>query len=287
MVKKKGLGRGLSALIDDFDNVLDSPGAPLEVPLDQIAPNPFQPRQTHNDNLLKSLAESIKSRGVLEPLLVRRAGPEQFELIAGERRLRASQMARLKTVPVIIREASQSDMLEMALIENLHREDLNPIEEAQAYRRLGEEFKRTQAEIARLTGHDRSTVANLLRLLNLPEAIQKDVIQGRLSAGHARALLALEKKALMLEAREEILKHGLSVRQTEALVKKLGQAPARKDSRSDGDRDYFEALAKRIGGQVGAKVRLIRKGKQGRIEIRFSSDQELERLLDYFGIKSG
>jgi len=287
MAKKKGLGRGLEALIDDFGVTLDLPGQPLEVPADRIQPNPFQPRRTIDDNSLKSLIESIKGRGVLQPLLVRRLGPDRYELIAGERRLRACQAAGLATVPVIVREAGGGpDLLEMALVENLNREDLNPIEIAEAYHRLGEEFQRTQAEIAGITGHDRSTVANLLRLLNLPSAVKTDVSQGRLSVGHARALLAFKDEASILEARARILKEELSVRQTEALVKRLLRPPAPRRSTS-GDEAYFEALADRMTRRLGAKVRLVRRGKKGRIEIRFSSDQELERLLALFGVPLG
>jgi len=286
MAKKKGLGRGLEALIDDFGVSLDLPGQPLEIPVANIQPNPYQPRRPIDDNSLKSLTESIKSQGLLQPILVRRLGPEHYELIAGERRLRACRAAGMETVPVIVREAQGSSLLEMALVENLNREDLNPIEIAEAYRRLGDEFQHTQAEIARITGHDRSTVANLLRLLNLPSAVQNDVALGRLSTGHARALLALKDEALILEARTRILADNLNVRQTEALVKRLLRPPAPKRAASR-DAAYFEALAERMTRRFGAKTKLVRRGKKGRIEIRFSSDQELERLLSLFGVPLG
>jgi ParB family chromosome partitioning protein len=286
MAKKKGLGRGLEALMDDFGVTLDLPGQPLEVRIACIQPNPYQPRRPIDDNSLKSLMESIKGRGVLQPLLVRKLGPDRYELIAGERRLRACRAAGLDTVPVIVREAGGPDLLEMALVENLHREDLNPIEIAEAYRRLGDEFQRTQAEIAAITGHDRSTVANLLRLLNLPSAVQTDVAQGRLSMGHARALLALKDEASILEARARILKEELSVRQTEALVKRLMRPPAPRRA-AGGDEAYFEALADRMTRRLGAKTRLIRRGKKGRIEIRYASSQELERLLTLLGVPLG
>ncbi|MBW2085654.1 MAG: ParB/RepB/Spo0J family partition protein [Deltaproteobacteria bacterium] len=286
MAKKKGLGRGLEALIEGLDEDLSLSGSLFEVSLDKIASNPFQPRVTFKEKDLRALAESIKNKGVLAPLMVRRLDSGQYELIAGERRLRAARAAGLTSVPVIVREATRAELLEIALIENLHREDLDPIEEAEAYRRLMEEFSRTQQEVADLTGRDRSTTANLLRLLNLPEAVQQDVRQGRLSIGHARALLALERPKIILEVREKILKENLSVRQTEALVKKILKPPPSKQIIKP-DELYFQALAEQLTRKLGAKVNLYRKGKQGRIEITFSSDEELERLLKFFRAGEG
>jgi len=242
MAKKKGLGRGLGALIEDLDEDFSLSGNPLEVPIGKISSNPFQPRVTFNEKELKALAESIKNKGVLAPLVVRRLDTDQYELIAGERRLRAAKTAGLDRVPVIVREATEVEMLEVALIENLHREDLDPIEEATAYRRLIQEFNQTQQDVARLTGRDRSTTANLMRLLNLPEAVQKDVRARRLSVGHARALLALEREDLILQVREKILREKLSVRQTETLVKRLLKPPVSKQTVKP-DELYFQALA--------------------------------------------
>jgi ParB family chromosome partitioning protein len=281
MSKKRGLGKGLGALIEDrVDN--SGAGAPLEVPVSAVIANPLQPRSTIKDKELKALADSISDKGVLEPLMVMRLSPDQYQLIAGERRLRASRLAGLETVPVILREATRAEQLELALIENLHREDLNPVEEAESYRRLSDEFERTQEEIARLSGRDRSTVANLLRLLSLPEPVKDDVRQGRLSAGHARALLALSTPQQILSAREQVLTRGLSVRETEALVKKANQPP--RPVRPPQDQAYFEALSDSMTRNLGAKVRVLHRGKRGRIEISYSSNQELERLMRLLGV---
>jgi len=283
MAIKKGLGRGLDALIADPETDPDRSGAPLEVPVESIAINPLQPRTHIGSNKIRSLADSIRDKGLLEPLLVRRIGPDQYELIAGERRLRACKQAGLKRVPVNIRAATRVELLELALIENLHREDLNPMEEAEAYQRLAEEFSRTQEEIARLVGRDRSTVANLMRLLGLPPAIQEDVRQGRLTVGHARALLALPHPDQMLLVREQVLGRQLSVRETERLVKKLTR-PAARPRASTNDQAYYQALSDSLTRAMGMKVRLIPRGKRGRIEITYSSLEELERLMTLVGV---
>jgi len=282
MAKKKGLGRGLGALMDDLDQDLDHERLSLDAPIEAIAPNPSQPRAGIKTKGLKTLIESIRDKGVLEPLVVRRSLPGQYELIAGERRLLAAKEAGLKTVPVIIRDATPSEMLELALVENLLREDLNPMEEAEAYQRLAGDFRRSQDDIARMSGRDRSTVANLLRLLQLPGPVQEDVRQDRLTVGHARALLALEDPDLILTAREQVLARRLSVRQTEILVKKTLAPPPRKKT-SDKDDVYFQALADQMTRGLGAKVKVARRGRRGRIEISFSSYKELERLMDLLG----
>ena len=281
MSKKRGLGRGLEALIEDRNDG-NRAGTPLEVPVEAIAANPLQPRSTIKDKELKALADSIKDKGVLEPLVAMRLGPDQYQLIAGERRLRASRLAGLETVPVILRDATRAEQLELALIENLHREDLNPVEEAESYQRLVDEFQRTQEEVARLSGRDRSTVANLMRLLALPEPVKDDVRQGRLTAGHARALLALPTPQQILTAREQVLTRGLSVRETEALVKKANSPP--RPVRRDKDQAYFEALSDSMTRTLGAKVRVQHRGKRGRIEISYSSNQDLERLMRLLGV---
>ena len=281
MSKKRALGKGLGALIEDR---VESAGAglPLEVPVQAIVANPLQPRSTIKDKELKALSDSIRDKGVLEPLMVIRLSPDQYQLIAGERRLRASRLAGLKTVPVILREASRAEQLELALIENLHREDLNPIEEAESYQRLADEFQRTQEDIARLSGRDRSTVANLLRLLSLPDPVQDDVRQGRLSAGHARALLGLANSQQILAAREQILTRGLSVRETEALVKKANRPP--QPVRPPQDQAYFDSLSEAMTRSLGSKVKVLHRGKRGRIEISYNSNQDLERLMRLLGV---
>ena len=255
--------------------------APSEISPDLISSNPYQPRRTIDAKDLKGLIESIKSKGVLQPLLVKPDGPGSYILIAGERRLRASKAAGLDLVPVVVRDATPDEMLEIALIENLHREDLNPIEEAEAYQRLADEFGHTQAKIAGIAGRDRSTVANIMRLLQLPEAVRLDLVHNRLTIGHARAMLGLEDQDLMLEVRRQVLEGQLSVRETERLIKKLLKPSVEKPA-PESDDLYLQALADQITRSLGSKAKLIRKGGKGRIEIRFSSDQELERLLKFF-----
>ncbi|MFH1137919.1 MAG: ParB/RepB/Spo0J family partition protein [Pseudomonadota bacterium] len=283
MIKKRGLGRGLGALIDTGDEEALAPGAPLEIPISTISANPLQPRAEIKSKDLSVLAASIKDKGILEPLVVRRLEPGFYELIAGERRLRAAQLAGLEKVPVTVRQAEGVERLELALIENILRQDLNAIEEAEGYRRLAEEFARTNEDIARLTGKDRSTVANLQRLLSLPGPVQEDVRQGRLTAGHARALLALNNQDRILEAREKVLAGGLSVRETENLVKRILREKPRK-SRTPQDEAFFQALSDNFSRALGAKVKVVHKGRKGKIEISYSSNADLERLMKVLGV---
>jgi ParB family chromosome partitioning protein len=283
MTRKKGLGRGLSALIDDRSSSAEALG-PMEIKIDAVSPNPLQPRGRIDDEDLKALALSIQERGLIEPLVVRRKDQEAFELIAGERRWRAARMAGLSVVPAVVRQATQVEMLELALIENLHREDLNPLEEAESFQALMEKFDHTPEQIARLTGRDRSTISNTVRLLNLPGAVQDDVRARRLSAGHARALLALSDPKLILQAREEVLAKGLSVRQAESLVKQMLKN-RKPPARSSGDEVYFQDLADQMTRAVGSKVRLVRKGKKsGKVEIAYSNYGELERIMARLGV---
>ena len=267
----KRLGRGLSALLPEAEGELRT------VPIETIVPSPFQPRKRFAEEELAELAASIRERGILQPLLVREIAPETYELVAGERRLRAAKMAGLSEVPVLIKNLSDEEALSVALIENLQREDLNPLEEAEGYRRLMEEFGFSQEEIARRVGKDRSTVANALRLLKLPEEIQEDLWEGRLSAGHARALLALEDRKIMLEARNEILKRGLSVRETERLVKRLKSGPRpRKTLPPDPD---LEALARELSELCGGRVK-VEMGRRGpRVRFEFETLEAAERFV--------
>src|SRR5215510_10993323 len=227
MVPKRGLGRGLGALLSS------SPieGEPLlEVSTDEISPNPNQPRKVFGPEGLEELAASIRSSGLLQPVIARRTA-HGYELIAGERRWRAARQAGLERIPVIVREATDAESLELALVENLLREDLNPIEEAEAYQKLLAQFNWTQEQLAQRVGRDRSSIANCLRLLKLPDVIQEDLRTGRLTMGHARALLPLPGAAEQLKLREEILSHSWSVRATEADVQRSRQRPARRVNR--------------------------------------------------------
>jgi ParB family chromosome partitioning protein len=274
MVKKKALGRGLKALIGEPQQPYEpSPGNNINI--DLIEPNPQQPRENFDELKLAELVASIKSDGVLQPILVRRAG-KNFQIIAGERRWRASRLAGLSSIPAIVRDAADPEMLKIALIENLQRQDLNPIEEACAYRDLIEQHDLTQEALAAFVGKDRSTVANMLRLLGLPDAIQSHVSRGTISMGHARALLAIEDQAAQVEVCKRIIAEGLSVRQIEKLVKQ-GIRP-RKKAQPLVDPNV-RRLEDELQQALGSKVRIRSQGKRGKIEISFSSPDELEGII--------
>lgn len=271
---RQALGRGLEALIP---LAKEEPGI-LEVPLTEIRPSPFQPRKRFDDKKLDELAASIRAQGVLSPVIVRQV-LGGYELVAGERRLRGAERAGLERIPAVVREMSNAEMLEVALIENVQREDLNPIEEADVYRRLIEEFGLTQEAMATRVGKDRASIANALRLLKLPHPVREDLIEGTLSAGHGRALLGLEARDLQLKARDAIIRRGLSVRATELLVKRLKALPAAQDR---GIRRKAPALAQaeeQLRRALATKVRIIRRGRRGRIEVEFYSDEDLDRLI--------
>ena len=280
--RRPALGKGLSALIPDAPELV-RPGV-LELDVDRLSPNAHQPRLQMDDAKLDELAASIKANGVIQPILVRRVG-ERYHIIAGERRWRAAQRAGLRTVPVVVRDVAAGDkaLLELALIENLQREGLNPVDEALAYQRLATEFSLTQDQIAAAVGKDRSSVANFMRLLKLPEEVRGDLASGTLSTGHARALLSLADAAAQRNAAREVISRGLSVRETESLVKRLS-TPAAKPSRSAPEpaKDvHTRAAEDRMRFALGAKVRIARKGSGGRIEIEFSSENELNRLFEF------
>jgi ParB family transcriptional regulator, chromosome partitioning protein len=271
MGKRRALGRGLGALIPAAYPPADAPGETL-VPLAAIQPNPLQPRQTFAEDGIDELAESIRQKGILQPLLVRRVSGG-YELIAGERRLRAAQRAGLEHVPITVRDIpNDGELLEIALIENIQRENLNPLEEARAYRRLNDEFHLTQDEIAQRVGKDRSTVANTLRLLQLPSQIQRDIERGVLSAGHARALVTAGSDTAKIKLAHEVVTRRLSVRQTERLAKQNGDALADTEQR---------AVEERLTEALGTRVRLVpRRDGSGRLEIEYYSLDGLNGLLD-------
>jgi ParB family chromosome partitioning protein len=281
MKKRKALGKGLSALIPDADRLDVAGDQFFQCPVVAITPNPYQPRQNFLESELEDMAASVREKGVITPLLVSKTD-EGYQLIAGERRWRAAQKAGLERVPVVVREVTPTEQLELALIENIHRKDLNPIEEAMAYGRLLEETGATQESLAKRLSKDRSSIANLLRLLTLPQLIQQDVIDGRLSMGHARVLAGLDTGKKQRALRETIIKKGLSVRQAEELAKKMKRTKSAK--KKGGEEDYyFQSLADRLKRSLGTKVEVTRRGKQGRIVVYYYSDDELDRLLDLMG----
>lgn len=273
MAQRRALGRGLETLIPGAER-----SGVMQIRIEEIVPGTLQPRRSMNDAKLNELAASIREHGVLLPILLRRDGG-RFEVVAGERRLRAARIAGLDTVPALVKELSSNQALEVALVENLQREDLNPIEQAEAYLRLQDEFGLTQEEVARRVGRDRSSVANALRLLKLPKPIQIDLIDGALSEGHARALLGLERPADQIRVRDETIRRGLSVRATEALVRRLKQpdAPRRRPTANEPAILVAEDALRQA---LGTKVQISRKGKGGKIEVEFYSMDDLDRIYE-------
>jgi ParB family chromosome partitioning protein len=274
------LGKGLSALIPD---VPEGTRLPSDVDIDLIMPNEHQPRHHLDDARLDELARSIRANGVIQPIVVRKVDGG-YRIIAGERRWRAAQRAGLLRVPVVIREVStgnDAQILEMALIENIQREDLNPMDEAAAYEKLATDFRMTQEEIAAAVGKDRSSVANHLRLLKLPHEVRAEVASGRLSMGHARALLGVPDEGGQRRVAREVIAQNLSVRETETLVKRLEHpAPAAK-TKPPVD-VHVRAAEDRLKLALGTRVRIVHRGKGGRIEIDFTSEDELQRLFERF-----
>ena len=284
--KRPALGKGLSALIPD---VPEAPRSGLiEVDVDRLSPNTQQPRLQMDDARLNELAESIKSNGIIQPILVRRSG-DAFQIIAGERRWRAAQLAGLQKVPVVVRDVPEDggkDLLALALIENVQRENLNPIDEALAYQRLTETHGLTQEQVAAAVGKDRSSVANLMRLLRLPEEVRGDLVSGALTLGHAKAILALADAAVQRHAAREIIARALSVRDAESLVKKLASqgadavAPKSKPAAGAGTDVHTRAAEDRLRFALGTKVRIVRRGAGGTVEIDFGSEDELNRIYE-------
>ncbi|WP_155323041.1 ParB/RepB/Spo0J family partition protein [Desulfosarcina ovata] len=284
--RKMALGKGLDALIPDLSVVDAVSGASSSRPkdyflceIDMLRPNRYQPRRQFADAELAELAESIRSQGIIQPLLVRR-DDVGYELVAGERRLRAAVLAGLDRVPVVVRDISDAKMLEISIVENIQRENLNPMEEAEAYHRLITEFSLTQEEAAERVGKSRSAVANFLRLRQLPDPIQTSILEGALSMGHARALLGADTPAKQQVAWREVMAKKLSVRETEALIKRLNaeEKPAQAPEPTP-DQRYFNDVSEDLSRHFGTRVRIQRKGKKGRVEIDFFSDDDLNRLL--------
>ena len=287
MNAKHGLGRGLGALLSSSPAPTQAPDSSestvQELPITSIVANPRQPRKAFDDNSLRDLAASLKRSGLLQPVVVRRHG-QQFQIVVGERRWRAARLAGLSHIPAVVRDTTDAESLELALVENLLREDLNPMEEAEGYQRLLGEFDWTQEELGQRVGKDRSSVANCLRLLKLPGVIQDDLREGRLTMGHARALLSLDSPADQLKLRSEILAHSWSVRATEAGVqRKQRQAPRRAGRRSP----ELTALEDSLRESLATRVRLVGNERAGRIEIVYTSAEDLERLTELITARRG
>jgi ParB family chromosome partitioning protein len=278
--KRMALGKGLGALLPEFGQA--EPKTLLYCGIEEILPNRSQPRKHFDESKLQELAESINEKGILEPLIVRRTD-QGYELIVGERRWRAAQKAGLKEVPVVVKEAERREALEISLIENLQREDLNPIEAAEAFKYLTEEFHISQEDLSKRIGKDRTTVANTLRLLKLPVEIRNQLLQNRITSGHARAILSLESKEKQKELCSLIIKKGLSVREAEALAKRWSEKPKKTTPtpQRKGDLEsQLHSLQDSLRKFLGTKVKITQKGKGGKIEIEYYSHQELERIVE-------
>lgn len=278
MVQRKALGKGLGALIPDLPEKPEGrPEGMILVDLDEIRPNPLQPRRSFNQEKIEELAGSIRENGILQPLIVKKAR-EGFELIAGERRWRAAQKAGLAKVPIIVKEVGDKSRLELSLIENIQREDLNVIEEAEAYQKLVDEFGYTQDVIGQRVGKGRTSITNALRLLKLNRKIKDDLMQDKINMGHARAYLGLDSSAQQVEAHAQVVKKQLSVRQTEQLVKRMKSgAPAPLPSPSGSEHEFMVHELRKI---LGTKVSIRQKGKRGKLIIEFYSPGELERIFE-------
>lgn len=280
---KKGLGRGLSALIPEGDPETEGQKA-HEIPLDKISRNPYQPRKFFDDDKMKELIQSIEEHGVIQPVLVRKSGSD-YELVAGERRLRAAQLAGMEKIPAVVKELKDNEMLEYAMIENLQREDLNPLEEAEAYKRLIEEFQFTQEKLAKRIGKSRPVITNTLRLLKLAEEVQQYLREGKLTSGHARALVAMENHELQKKIAEKIIKESLTVRDAEEIMSRT-QKKDIKESEGGENKKKMQStdpeildLEERLCHLLGTRVRIKDKKNKGKIEIEYYSQEELERIL--------
>jgi ParB family chromosome partitioning protein len=276
-MKRKALGKGLSALLPEPEPTSQHDGGSQMLPIDRLEPNPFQPRTAIEASRLEELAASIRESGMVQPILVRQVG-SRYQIIAGERRWRAAQHLQMAAVPVVVRDVPDSQLLELALVENIQRQELSPLEEAQAYQRLQDDLRLTQEEVAKKVGKDRSTVANMVRLLRLPREVRTLLGEGRLSAGIARAILALETAEGQVALAHEVVRRGLSVREVERQVAAVRasnhkRAAANKDANT-------RAAEERLRAVLGTRVEIVRRGKSGHLRIRFSGEAELNRVFE-------
>ncbi|KNY29748.1 ParB/RepB/Spo0J family partition protein [Pseudobacteroides cellulosolvens] len=278
---KKGLGKGLGALIDEGTTNEDK--GIMELKINEIEPNKGQPRKYFDDDKLTHLAESIKQHGIVQPIIVKNEDGV-YRIVAGERRWRAARIAGLTKVPVLLKELSNKQVMEIALIENIQREDLNPIEEAEAFEKLIKEYNMTQDEVASVVGKSRSAIANTIRLLHLNTTIKEYLINGSLSSGHARALLSIDDEKIQEKVAEEIKNSGLNVRDTEKLVKKY--LTKKKTHKENNRNDNYNAIEERLKDILGTKVQIVEKNKKGKIMIEYYSLEELDRIIEMVEVMS-
>ena len=289
MALERGLGKGLGALLGDAA-LQAQEGGSLSLPISQVEPGLKQPRKRFDDEGLQDLADSIRIHGVIQPLTVRRLSSGYYQIIAGERRWRAAKLAGLTEIPAVIIEADDRKVMELGLIENLQREDLNPIEEANGFKVLMEEYGLTQEEVARQVGKSRSAVANAMRLLSLPDAVRMLLEEGRLSAGHARAILSVPGGELQKRLAQKVVEEDLSVRQTESMAKRISQAAEEAEETPptpDPMKIYRDAAAKDLSARLGRKVSIVQGAKKGRVELEYYNEEDLEALLALLGRGGG
>ena len=283
MAKERGLGKGLGALLGDAVLQTQQEGqGSFSLPISQVQPGLNQPRKRFDEEALADLADSVRTHGIIQPLTVRRLGSGYYQIIAGERRWRAAKLAGLKEVPAVVIEADDRKVMELGLIENLQREDLNPIEEANGYKVLIEDYGLTQEEVSLRVGKSRSAVANATRLLELPDPVQQLLEEGSLSAGHARAILSAPNRSVQRNLAQRVIDDGLSVRQTEQLAKRMAQQEDAIPPKPEADpfRIYRDAAAKELSERFGRKVSIIKGSKKGRVELEYYDDDDLNALLD-------
>ncbi len=280
MASNKGLGKGLGALLGDFDQPSVQDGPYKLLPIHKVEPNPDQPRQDFDEEELQALSDSIAEHGIIQPLTVRELPSGYYQIIAGERRWRAARMANLREIPVVIIEADDKKAMELALIENLQRQDLNPVEEALGYQSLMTDHGLKQEEVAQRVGKSRSAVANSLRLLQLPETLQEKVRSGALTAGHARAILSIRSEKKQLEAAQKIIALGLSVRQAELLCKNMSREPVKQEEPITLAVNYVAECEKSLSKQLGRGVKIVNGKRKGHFELEFYGQDDLQVLLD-------
>jgi ParB family transcriptional regulator, chromosome partitioning protein len=279
-LKKMALGRGLDALLPGIESIDNRPNVYIMCDIELIRPNRYQPRLRFSEKELEALTESIKEQGIIQPILVRK-DEQGYELIAGERRLKAAKRAGLTQAPAIVREITDAELLEISIVENIQRENLNPMEEAEAYHCLMKEFGLTQEQVAVRVGKSRSSVANFLRLPNLPEEIKADIMDGIISMGHARAILGAENTAQQRAVWRIVTSKNLSVRQTEDLVKAFKEKKQNPDPNEPTSEEiYFSGLSEDLSRHFGARVKIKRQGKKGKVEIEFYNNEDLNRLIE-------
>ena len=280
MASQKGLGKGLGALLGDFNEVSTEQSPYRLLPIYKIEPNPDQPRQDFDQEELEALSQSIAEHGVVQPLTVRELSTGYYQIVAGERRWRAARLANLSEIPAVVIEADDKKAMELALIENLQRQDLNPVEEALGYRSLMEDYGMTQEETAQRVGKSRPTVANALRLLNLCPEVLAVLRKGAISAGHARAILTLKTPREQQEIAQKVCALDLSVRQTELLCKNMGKPPAKEEKQTNMAVDYVAECEKNLSKQLGRGVKIINGKRKGKFELEFYGQEDLQNLLD-------